>query len=143
MSRVFVAAPIHFPDFHVNRHEYALLIGARRAEAERVPFVVVAPKSWSPQVAKCHENVDAWVAEYPGCRAVRGWVTLHAFGLGMRLTAHSVFEGADGAPFDITPLENEHYRQGMRFVRHIGDEQSFNDLRAASVFLDCPNWLDT
>ena len=83
---------------------------------------MVATKTWCPQVAKCHENVDAWVAEKPDCSAVHGWVTLYPVMEGMRLTAHSVIDGTDGALFDITPLENEHYRQGMRFVRQIGDE---------------------
>ncbi len=122
--------------------EYAALIGAHSAEAVRVPFKAAEPGNWSPRVAECHANVDRWVTDHAGCRAVRGWVTFYPLLVGVRLTAHSVVEDANGNLLDVTPLEDERYRQGMRFVRHPGSECLFHALRDVSIYLDCPDWVD-
>ncbi len=89
----------------MNRADYEADICGRLDQAERVPFKPVFIGDWRPQVAQCHENVDAWVKGNLGAVAVRGWVTYASFGeLGIGLTAHSVVQDSDGRLFDITPL---------------------------------------
>jgi hypothetical protein len=121
----------------MTRAEYAKLICRRLYQAVNVPFRIVSLAEWFPRVAYCHPNVDSWVGAHPGDTAVRGWVTYADFGLSIRLTAHSVVRGADGQLFDITPLENELYRDSMRFIPHPGDEQSFASMMKADIFIDC------
>jgi hypothetical protein len=121
----------------LERQAYVTAFCQRMHEATRVPFVPVTMDDWQPQVGDCHNNVTAWVARHPDHVAVRGWVTWHAVYNGVRLTAHSVVQALDGSLFDITPLINESYRQGMRFVRHVGDEQTFWVMKAAMNAFDC------
>ncbi|HEB3529301.1 TPA: hypothetical protein RZC51_000759 [Burkholderia cenocepacia] len=54
------------------------------------------------------------------------------------LTAHSVVRGADDVLFDITPLEREEERKGMRFVPHLGSEDEFTAERQRNIFINCP-----
>jgi hypothetical protein len=35
-------------------------------------------------------------------------------------------------------LENEGYRCGMRFVRHVGDERAFFEAKERSLYISCP-----
>lgn len=65
-------------------------------------------------------------------------MTYADFGVNVGLTAHSVVQGPDGRLFDITPLETESHRQGMRFIRHIGDDQAFFEAKERSLCITCP-----
>jgi hypothetical protein len=109
----------------------------------QVPYVAVSLEDWRPSVARCHENADRWVRANPGQTSVRGWVTVGTDGgTRMLLTHHSVVRGEDGSLFDITPLETEAIRAGMRFVPHDGSESDFfwfKDL--FQPFLDCDTSL--
>jgi hypothetical protein len=93
-----------------------------------------------PAVAHCHENVDRYVLENPGFRAVRGWVTVPSHGSTVR-AAHSVVLAPDGKLFDITPFEDERERSATRFVPHTGDEDNFKKERDFQplFYCDCPN----
>jgi len=116
---------------------YVTAFCQRMHEATRVPFESVSVDDWRPEVAHCHENVTAWVEQNSDHVAVRGWVTWYAVYNGVRLTPHSVVQAPDGCLFDITPLINETERLGMRFVRHVGDEQTFWEMKAAMNAFDC------
>lgn len=106
--------------------EYEHYLRERLPQAQLVPFRRVSFSDGStPEIAKCHRNVDRYVQENPGTRAVRGWVTLVNHQVSMKFAAHSVIRDANGTLFDITPLENEYYRPTMSFIPHIGDEREF------------------
>lgn len=62
---------------------------------------------------------------------------------GIELTAHSVVRGPDGTLFDITPLENEYYRQTMRFIPHPWDEQMFSSMTEKNIFIQCEVLCDS
>jgi hypothetical protein len=116
---------------------YVTGICCRMVEATRVPFRQASAGAWRPKVAECHQNVTAWVERNPKHAAVRGWVTWYPVLNGVRLTHHSVVQAPDGSLFDITPLRDESYRPGMRFIRHVGDEQTFWQMKAAMNAFDC------
>lgn len=119
--------------------EYAASICARRADAVTVPFVEVVINDWKPEIAKCHANVDRWVAANPDCQAVRGWIAYISFGpAGEHLTAHSVVRNPDGALIDITPVYPGANRGGA-FVEHQGDPAEFFAMTAVSHEMRCPS----
>lgn len=121
--------------------EYATSICARRADAVTVPFVPVSlPDGWTPEIGKCHTNVDRWVADNPGWHAVRGWISYISFGpAGEQLTAHSVVRNPDGTLIDITLLYPGAPRGGA-FVEHQGDPTEFFDMIEASGHeIHCPS----
>ena len=126
----------------MTRADYEAEICQRLGQAEQVQFREVSIGGRKPTVANCHDNVDEWVRMYPRDSAVRGWVTDADFGVGVRLTAHSVVRGADGKKFDITPMAKEADRKslrlGMRFVEHLGSDEEFLALRCESLFMTCP-----
>jgi hypothetical protein len=122
----------------MDRASYEADICDRLQHAECIPFRSASLEEWKPEVADCHRNVDAWVKAHPDCKAVRGWVTYAWFSDNSTgLTAHSVVQGADGELFDITPLERESLRSGMRFIRHVGDEESFAIERHRNLSITC------
>jgi hypothetical protein len=106
-------------------------------EATHVPYVPISSGDWQPEVGHCHENVAAWVERHPDYIAVHGWVVWHAVYNGVRMTHHSVVQAPNGSLSDITPLVDETLREGMRFVRHVGDEQTFWEMKAAMNAFDC------
>lgn len=119
--------------------EYVASICARRADAVVVPFVEVSADGWSPEIAKCHLNVDRWVVLNPGCEAVRGWITYISYGpAGVQLTAHSVVRNPEGTLIDITPVYPGAQRGGA-FVEHQGDPAEFFAIIATSLDLRCPS----
>ena len=122
-----------------TRADYEASICQRLRQAKRVPFRVVSLEGWRPKVGDCHRNVDKWVEANHGAAALRGWVTYARLGDAIGLTAHSVVRSLDGHLFDITPLENEYYRTGMRFVPHLGDEQVFCAMKELGICINCPS----
>jgi len=123
----------------MDRARYEADICNRLRQSDRIPFLTVSIGDWEPKVGECHQNVDTWVKARPDCMAVRGWVTYACFGDNSTgLTAHSVVQFADGELLDITPLEREGLRGGMRFVRHLGDEESFTVEKHRNLFISCP-----
>ncbi|MGN4191789.1 hypothetical protein ACS0Y6_04025 [Burkholderia gladioli] len=122
----------------MDRAAYEVDICRRLHEARVIPFRLVLMSDVRPRVSECHQNVDAWVAAHPDCKAVRGWVTYACFSeSSMGLTAHSVVQGPDGELFDITPLDREGLRDTMHFVRHSGDDASFAIERHRNLFMTC------
>jgi hypothetical protein len=93
---------------------------------------------WTPEIGKCHGNVDRWVGDNPGCEAVRGWITYKSFGpMGVQLTSHSVVRDQRGNLFDITPVYKDALRGGT-FVEDKGDPTTFfamkdHDIRCPSL----------
>ena len=121
----------------MTRAEYEASICARLAQGVEVPFVEVALDGWTPRIAGCHENVDAWVEAYPDFAAVRGWVIHMSFGpLGNGLTAHSVVRTPNGALIDITPIKMGAPRGGL-FVEHEGDDALFFAMKALGIEMQC------
>lgn len=120
--------------------EYATLICDCRADAVNVPFAEVSIGDWKPEIAKCHANVNRWVAYNLGCQAVRGWISCISFGpAGEQLTAHSVVRKPDGDLIDITPVEPGQARGGV-FVEHQGDPAEFFDMiQSAGHEMRCPS----
>jgi hypothetical protein len=121
----------------MDRERYEAEICGRLHEAVAVPFKAVPPDSERPQIAHCHENVDAWVAMHPGSVAVRGWVIYARCGPILMLTAHSVVQGSNGELFDITPLGDESVRDGLRFIRHIGSDRAFFEEKERGINIQC------
>jgi hypothetical protein len=123
----------------MNRTEYEKSVCTRLAKAAHITFRKVSFADGSrPLPSACHQNAEKWVTENPGATVVRGWVTYADFGVSIGLTAHSVIRDYDGQLFDITPLENERYRPGMRFVPHFGIEEEFTAMKRLGIFIQCP-----
>lgn len=120
-----------------TQKEYEILICSSREFAVILPFVDVSSHGWVPIVSNCHSNVDRWVAENPGCRAVRGWICYISFGLcGERLTGHSVVRTSDGSLIDITPVPPGAQRAEL-FIEHRGNLSLFFAMSRHDI--DCPN----
>jgi hypothetical protein len=128
----------------MSDREYQTAVCARLDVAESVPFKEVSIGEWKPEVARCHENVEAWVREHPECIAVRGWAINASYGGNNgELTAHSVVRGPDGKLFDITPFANESQRASARFIAHVGDDLAFFEIKERGHSFTCPpNLLD-
>ena len=58
-----------------------------------------------PACHNCHGNAARWAAETPDVVPIHGWLIEADDGHDLRLVAHSLLEDAEGAWFDITPLE--------------------------------------
>ena len=138
LSCVWIVAEGDGEAVQMTRAEYEASVCARRGQADRVPFRQVSRKGWSPKVAECHQNANAWASANPGLEVVRGWVTYASFGVdGVSLTAHSIIRDQTGAIFDITPLMDESLRVGMRFIEHEGDAATFDQMKAINIFINC------
>jgi len=123
----------------MSDREYQTAVCARLDSAESVPFKEVSIGEWKPEIAHCHENVDAWVRAHPECVAVRGWAINASYGENnVELAAHSVVRGPDGKLFDITPFANESQRDSARFVAHVGDDLAFFEIKARGHSFSCP-----
>ncbi|MFK3968609.1 hypothetical protein ACI2KT_34180 [Ensifer adhaerens] len=121
----------------MKRDEYERDICARAEAASNVRFTDVSFADWKPKVAECHDNVDYSVEHHPGCSAVRGWLAYASYGTNdFGYTAHSVVRGPEGDLFDITPTHDPDYPRG-RFVIHVGDEQTFFDIKGGSHEIRC------
>lgn len=98
----------------------------RRGEAQRMRY-----EHWpTAQRSRCHENVDAYVRERPGCKAIRGaWVQPIGDADGCMFHAHSLVELPDGEWMDITPLADESQRASLVFLKHRGTEEQFQFFR--------------
>jgi hypothetical protein len=92
-----------------------------------VPFRDVRFKNGSiPMQHQCHNNVRKWLHEHPEDQEVIGWLVS-----GYILDRHSVLQGRDGQPFDITPLQHS-----LPFFAHPGTAHEFWSL-PAQVNLVC------
>ncbi len=79
---------------------------------------------WSPERARCHDNVDNYVKLKLHCTAIRGWMIISEDADGQCLyEAHSVVEDA-GKLYDIT-LKDQAECDGIRFLRHHGPPEVF------------------
>ncbi|GCA52816.1 hypothetical protein KGO5_05282 [Sinorhizobium sp. KGO-5] len=122
------------------RGEYERDVCTRAEAGVRVSFIEASIGAWKPKVAECHENVDHWVKHHPGCTAVRGWLAYASYGSDdFGYTAHSVVRGSDGNLFDITPTIDPEYQRG-RFVIHVGDEQTFLEMKDLSNQIRCQGY---
>lgn len=114
----------------MNYDAYFRELLEREGDAGSVPLLVVSHGDWAPKKNDCHNNVDYWAAHYPGVKAVRGWLF---WGPGVdgqyNIMAHSVVDET-GVLVDITPIDENTPRDGLRFRRHVGTEEEFNVLKA-------------
>jgi hypothetical protein len=77
----------------------------------------------------CHGNVDRWIESHPGTKVVRGWLFWPPDAAGRyRFIAHSVVD-ENGDLVDITPIDPNTLRQGLRFLRHEGTEKDFESMK--------------
>jgi hypothetical protein len=109
----------------MNYGPYFRRLLERESLAVAVPFRAVTREVWTPKKNECHKNVDYWVEHYPGVKAVRGWLfwgpnEAQQF----NLMAHSVIEEG-GTLVDITPIDQNTPREGLRFLPHLGTEEEF------------------
>jgi hypothetical protein len=108
----------------------------RRNTGIIVPYEARATTGWTPSEHECHINVDRFVLENSGHKAVRGWL-VYNFELGpwlgwpafWRFNAHSVIEDVNNRLFDITPAPRASKR--YPFIRHDGPEGEFEALLAS------------
>jgi hypothetical protein len=127
----------------MNRSEYETAICKQLPCAKLVPLRPVPLGAPNPVIAKCHENVNAWVQATPEHSPVRGWVCYRecvvGVTLGIELTAHSVVRDQNGDLFDITPLADERPRLSgfMRFVPHVGPDALFWEIEKTNRFICC------
>lgn len=99
--------------------EVANELYTRRGEAVLVPSLSVSVGDWTPMQNCCHDNVDRWITERPGTKAVRGWLIVDTSSNGynsMFFDAHSVVELEDGTLIDITPKISPQFP--YKFLRH-------------------------
>jgi hypothetical protein len=91
---------------------------SRAHDAIHVPYRAVSFCAGDKPIAhQCHENVARWVAENPNCKAVRGWLVTSGF----LLDKHTLVRSADGALFDVTPLQ-----VSTPFIEHPGNDLEFS-----------------
>jgi hypothetical protein len=112
----------------IDLAELARSLYARRHEAVTAPFEV-RPMVGDPlQAHKCHNNVDRWVAQNPGHKAVRGRMVFDWNSTSQRwwpvcqFSAHSLVEDPDGRLVDITPSKAS---QRYPFIPHDGPDEQF------------------
>lgn len=106
----------------------------RRDEAIFVRQEQVWVGDWTPDLARCHDNVDKWIAAHSGDKAVRGWLILDISGganFAFYFNAHSVVE-QDHTLIDITPSEPP-----CRFLRHIGTDADFERFKKIARLSYC------
>jgi hypothetical protein len=117
------------------------------SQAATVFFKAVWLNGWEPKKNDCHNNVDYWVARCPGTKAVRGWLF---WGPGpdgrYNIMAHSVMDEA-GVLTDITPIDENTSRDGLRFLRHCGSVEEFNVMKGPCSqlfypFMNFEEWRD-
>jgi len=124
----------------MDEQELRRRLDSRRREAVRVEQVGMAEDEPPAQPAKCHENVRAYVARHPNCKAVRGWL-IGYHGTFLYFNAHSLVETEDGSLIDITPSQPP-----CPFLRHPGSDEEFIEIIAVTprIFCDLPpeEWPD-
>jgi hypothetical protein len=97
--------------------------------AVEVQFREVSLNNWTPEMNKCHDNVNHWVRHSAARRAVRGWIFWPPDETGKcRFFAHSMVE-EDGVLIDITPIDSNVPRRCLRFLTHKGSETDFECMR--------------
>jgi hypothetical protein len=113
------------------------LIGLRerpKAAREEVVFRAVSVGKWKAKPKECHENVAYWVKRNPQHQHVRGWLVCNED----FLIAHAVVRDPTCAKLvDITPLDHDGPFHGMRFIRHLGSDEEFCEIRKRHSAL---NW---
>ena len=113
----------------MNYDSYFRELLERESEATKVPFRAVSHGDFEPKKNDCHNNVDYWVTHYPEVKAVRGWLFWGPGADGRyNIMAHSVVDEA-GVLVDITPIDENTPREGLRFLRHRGSAEEFNAMK--------------
>jgi len=93
---------------------------ASSVSASVIPYKFVLLESGIPKADEPHENVEAFIAERPGFRPVRGWLVLY----GAILEKHVIIEQIrTGLRFDVTPL-----MVSGPFFEHPGPVEEFEGL---------------
>jgi len=91
---------------------------------------VSSPTGEDPPPARCHDNVNEYVARHPTCKAVHGWLIGNHVSF-LYFNAHSVVETEDGSLIDITPSEPP-----CPFLRHPGTNEEF-----AAIIAETPRLM--
>jgi len=101
----------------------------REGDAVAIPYRAVRYADWEPAKNACHGNVDYWVARHPGAKPVRGWLF---WGPGedgrYNIMAHSVVDES-GVLVDITPIDENTPRDGLKFLLHLGSAEEFEAMK--------------
>jgi hypothetical protein len=132
----------------MNYDSYFRELIGREADSRTVPFRVVSHGAWSPKKNDCHNNVDYWVMNQPEARAVRGWLFWGPGADGRyNIMAHSVVDEAEGL-LDITPIDENTPREGLRFLQHVGTAEEFGALKVSFSqvfypFMSFDEWRET
>jgi hypothetical protein len=50
---------------------------AQRNEGVVIPYERKSMEGWNPQEHSCHDNVDHYIKQNPGCKSVRGWLVFN------------------------------------------------------------------
>jgi len=89
----------------------------------------------APLPARCHTNVDRWVTENLGWKAVRGWGVVSSEAGTANLAAHSVLRSDEGELVDIILTASD---PATPFILHVGTEAEFDHLRVPYASLCWP-----
>lgn len=113
----------------MNYETYFSELLEHEGEAASIPFWVIGHVDWEPKKNDCHGNVDHWVAHHPEAKAVRGWLfwgpdAAHRY----NIMTHSAVEDAR-VLVDITPIDENTPREGLRFLLHGGSEEEFDAMK--------------
>jgi hypothetical protein len=114
---------------HQQRNTYFQQLVERVDSAVKVPFRKVRLDGVEPKLNDCHGNVHCWIRTHPETSAVRGWLFWPPDPAGRyRFMAHSVVD-ENGQLVDLTPIDPNTLREGLRFLRHEGAEKDFESMK--------------
>jgi hypothetical protein len=115
--------------------EIAAELWSRRDEGVRIQRQSCVLKTGTLVPQSCHSNVQAWIAENPNHKSIRGWLIIDcqagALFIGEQpyidFLAHSVVEDVGGGLIDITPTLDP-TAGTYPFLRHPGDIAQFEEM---------------
>jgi hypothetical protein len=117
----------------------AISVIKRAVAGEGAPLEERTLKHYDTTPHRCHDNVRAFVALYPECGHVFGFLVAQRELFDDTLViAHSAVRTPDGALVDITQSESE-YR--YTFVPHVGTPEEFELIAAPPYMVGVPNTL--
>lgn len=110
-------------------NEYFRGLYHRLSAAFKVPFQEVTFPGWHPKLNDCHANAKFWAANNAATTVVTGWLFWPPDIIGRcTFRAHSVIE-ENGQLIDITPIDKNTPRDGLLFLRHVGKEDEFEQMK--------------
>jgi hypothetical protein len=106
----------------VSKNETTVYFDDVNARARTAP--VVPRKIWAgAKPSECHQNCEAFAAQFEGFEIMRGWLVLG----GSFCIPHSIVrDKRSQVLFDITPESGD---SKLPFVEHLGRQRDFDILR--------------